>query len=90
MPIAVTLAYAIAFALAFVLNRTFNFRSHAPIGRQAEVYVVAVIVNYVAFILGVGSGLTYLGVEYHVARLIAGACEGIFMYSVMRWIVFRT
>jgi hypothetical protein len=27
--------------------------------------------------------------EYHVARIVAGACEAGYMYSVMRWIVFR-
>ena len=79
----------VAFGLAFVLNRTFNFHSHAPMGRQAVVYAVVVLVNYLAFILGVGSGLVALGVEYHLARLVAGACEAVYMYSAMRWIVFR-
>lgn len=87
--ISVSVAYAIAFGLAFVLNRTFNFRSHAPVGRQAVLYAIAVVVNYVAFILGVGAGLTALGLDYHLARLLAGGCEGVFMYSVMRWVVFR-
>ncbi|APE33420.1 polysaccharide synthesis protein GtrA [Nocardia mangyaensis] len=91
VPIAlsITLAYIVAFGLAFVLNRTFNFHSHAPMGKQAAVYAVVVLVNYLAFILGVGSGLTALGVDYHLARLGAGACEAVYMYSAMRWIVFR-
>jgi putative flippase GtrA len=89
-PVAVTLGYAAAFGLSFLLNRWLNFRSHAPVGPQAGRYVAAVAVNYVAFILGVGSGLVALGVQYHVARLVAGACEGVFMYCVMRWIVFPT
>ena len=89
VPVAVTTAYVLAFGLSFVLNRTFNFRSHAPVGRQAELYAVVVAINYAAFILGVGSGLAAVGVEYHVARLIAGACEAVFMYSAMRWVVFR-
>lgn len=89
-PVAVTLGYAVAFGLSFVLNRWLNFRSHAPVGPQVGRYVVAVAVNYVAFILGVGSGLVALGVQYHVARLVAGACEGVFMYCVLRWIVFPT
>lgn len=87
--LSVTLAYIAAFGLSFLLNRTFNFHSHAPMGRQAAVYVVVVLVNYVAFILGVGSGLTALGMDYHLARLLAGACEGVYMYCAMRWIVFR-
>ncbi|MDI5977587.1 GtrA family protein [Amycolatopsis magusensis] len=89
VPAAITLAYVVAFGLSFVLNRAFNFRSHAPVGRQAVLYAVAVAINYFAFILGVGSGLVELGVQYHLSRLIAGACEGVFMYSVMRWVVFR-
>ncbi|MFD4430783.1 GtrA family protein [Nocardia sp. NPDC058497] len=87
--LSISLAYIVAFGLAFLLNRTFNFHSHAPMGRQAAVYAVVVVVNYLAFILGVGSGLTALGVEYHVARVLAGACEAVYMYCAMRWIVFR-
>ncbi|WP_159930388.1 MULTISPECIES: GtrA family protein [Nocardia] len=85
----VWLSYVCAFGLGFVLNRTFNFHSHAPVGRQAAVYVVVVVVNYLAFILGVGSGLTALGLQYHLSRLLAGACEAVYMYSAMRWVVFR-
>lgn len=87
--LSVTVAYVCAFGLSFVLNRSFNFHSHAPVGRQAAVYVVVVVINYLAFILGVGSGLTALGVEYHLARLLAGGCEAVYMYSAMRWVVFR-
>jgi hypothetical protein len=50
---------------------------------------VAIGVNYVAFILGVGGGLAWAGLEYHLARIAAGACEAVYMYSVMRWVVFR-
>lgn len=87
--LSVTLGYVCAFALAFVLNRKFNFHSHAPVGRQASIYVVVVLVNYLAFILGVGTGLVALGLEYHLARMLAGACEAVYMYSAMRWVVFR-
>lgn len=87
--LSITVAYAAAFGLSFVLNRALNFRSHAPVGPQALTYVVVVIVNYLLWILGVGSGLAALGVEYHLARLIAGACEAVYMYCAMRWIVFR-
>jgi putative flippase GtrA len=89
LPIAVTVAYACAFALSYVLNRIFNFRSHAPVGPQFAVYVVVAVGNYLAFILGVSSALAALGVEYHVARIVAGACEAVYMYSAMRWVVFR-
>jgi putative flippase GtrA len=89
LSVAVTAAYACAFALSYYLNRTMNFRSHAPVGPQVAVYVVVVVINYLAFILGVSSALAALGVEYHVARIAAGACEAVYMYSAMRWVVFR-
>ncbi|WVH84797.1 GtrA family protein [Lentzea sp. DG1S-22] len=89
VPIAFTVAYVIAFGLSFVLNRALNFRSHAPVGPQAGLYAVAILVNYLAFVLGVGSALTGLGLQYHLSRIAAGACEAAFMYSVMRWVVFR-
>nr|WP_208406594.1 GtrA family protein [Amycolatopsis granulosa] len=88
LPVAITVAYVCAFALSFVLNRVVNFRSHGPVGRQVVRYAVAVAVNYVVFILGAGAGLAALGVEYHLARILAGACEAVFLYSVLRWIVF--
>ncbi|MCV7200745.1 GtrA family protein [Mycolicibacterium peregrinum] len=89
LPVAVTVGYAVAFGLAYYLNRTLNFRSHATVGPQLTVYVVAVVINYLAFILGVSSGLAAVGVEYHLARIVAGGCEALFMYSAMRWVVFR-
>lgn len=88
LPVSITIAYLAAFALSFGLNRTMNFRSHAPVGRQAVLYGIAIAVNYVLFILGVGAGLAVMGLEYHLARILAGACEGVFLYCVMRWIVF--
>lgn len=88
-PAAVTVSYLAAFALSFVLNRAFNFRSHGALGPQTARYAVAVAVNYLVFVLGVGSGLTALGVGYAVARLVSGVLEGAYMYCVMRWVVFR-
>lgn len=88
-PVAVTVAYACAFSLSYALNRYFNFRSHAAVGPQFAVYVAVVVVNYLAFILGVSTVLTAAGVEYQVARILAGGCEAGFMYCAMRWVVFR-
>ena len=89
LPVAVTVAYACAFALSYLLNRIFNFRSHAPVGPQFGIYVVVVVVNYLAFILGVSNVLAAVGEEYRIARHVAGACEAVYMYSAMRWVVFR-
>ncbi|RDI63458.1 GtrA family protein [Nocardia pseudobrasiliensis] len=89
VPIAVTVAYACAFALSYLANRTLNFRSHAAVGPQVAVYVVVVVVNYLAFILGVSTVLSALGVDYRLARIVAGGCEAVYMYCAMRWVVFR-
>lgn len=89
VPIAVTIAYGCAFTLSYVLNRIFNFRSHAPVGPQVLTYVVVVAVNYLAFILGVTTALAAMGVHYQLSRLAAGSCEAVYMYSAMRWVVFR-
>jgi putative flippase GtrA len=89
LPVAVTAAYVCAFTLSYLLNRILNFRSHGAVGPQFAVYAGVVVVNYLAFILGVSSALAALGVEYHVARILAGACEAVYMYSAMRWLVFR-
>ena len=86
--VAVAVGYVVAFALSFVLNRVLNFRSHAPVGRQTLVYAGVVAVNF-AILIGVSSGLEAVGVQYQLARIAAGACEGIFMYCAMRWVVFR-
>jgi putative flippase GtrA len=84
----ITAAYLVAFAASFVLNRRLNFRAHGALGRQVWWYAAAVAVNYVLILLGVGAGLTHLGVPYLVSRIVAGACEGVFMYSALRWVVF--
>jgi putative flippase GtrA len=87
-PVAITLGYAAAFTLAFVLNRWLNFHVHGPVGGQLARYVVVVAINYLALILGIGSGLTALGVPFLVARVAAGLAEAVWMYSAMRWWVF--
>jgi putative flippase GtrA len=86
--LAITLSYLIAFGFSFVLNRTLNFRSHSPVGRQTAWYAAAIAANYFVFLLGVGGGLVAFGLEYHLSRIVAGACEGVFMYCAMRWVVF--
>jgi putative flippase GtrA len=90
MPIAlaVTLAYAAAFGLNFLLNRTVNFRSHAPVGPQATRYAVVAICDY-ALTVGLTSWLTHLGLDFRLARVTAAAAVAAFTYSASRWWVFR-
>jgi putative flippase GtrA len=89
LPVSITVSYVTAFGLSYLLNRALNFRSHAAVGPQVAVYVAVVIVNYLAWILGVADGLATLGLDYRLARVVAGACEALYMYAAMRWLVFR-
>ena len=89
VPLSITLSYLAASGLSYLLNRALNFRSHGAVGRQAGRYAVVIAVNYLAVILGIGAGLAALGVNYQVARLVAGACEAGYMYAAMRFVVFR-
>ena len=86
---AITAAYALSSGLGYVLNRALNFRSHGAVGPQLTVYAAVVTVNYLALILGVSTGLAALGLDYRLARLAAAACECLYMYAGLRWLVFR-
>jgi putative flippase GtrA len=89
LPLAITCSYATANGLSYTLNRLLNFRSHAAVGPQLGWYLPVVIVNYLAWVLGVGDGLTALGLDYRLSRVAAGVCEAVYMYCAMRWVVFR-
>ncbi|QLY33838.1 GtrA family protein [Nocardia huaxiensis] len=87
--IAVTVGYVTAFGASYVLNRVLNFSSHAPVGPQVARYIVVVVINYLVFILGATTWLSALGLEYHLARTLAGLGEALYMYAALRWLVFR-
>ena len=89
VPASITVSYVSASSLSYLLNRALNFRSHAAVGWQSGVYAVVIAVNYLAIILGVGAGLAALGLSYQLARVAAGACEAVYMYAALRWVVFR-
>ncbi len=89
VPASITLAYLTASGLSYLLNRSLNFRSHGALATQTGIYTAVVVVNYLAWILGVGAGLAALGVNYQLARVAAGVCEAAYMYVAMRWLVFR-
>lgn len=87
-PLAITIGYVVAFGLAFVLNRRFNFHAHGPVADQAVRWALVVAINYVALVLGLGSGLHAIGVPFLLARVAAAGAEAVWMYSTMRWWVF--
>ncbi|WP_433205855.1 GtrA family protein [Dactylosporangium sp. CS-047395] len=88
IPVAVSIAYLTAFALNFVLNRTVNFRSHAPVGKQVLRYAAVAVGDYLITV-GVSSGLYELGMDVRISRLIAAGLVAVFTYSLSRWWVFR-
>lgn len=88
LPLDVSLAYLVAFGLNFFLNRTVNFRSHAPVGRQVLRYSAVVLCDY-GFTVAITSGLSALGLDFRLSRLTAAATVAVFTYSAARWWVFR-
>ena len=89
IPVAVTCSYGIASVLSYVLNRVLNFRSHADVGRQFPVYVAVSASNYLIFVLGLTDLLSTVGVYYELSRVLAACCEAVYLYCMMRWVVFR-
>jgi putative flippase GtrA len=86
---AVTLSYGTASVVSYVLNRVLNFRSHEDVGRQFPVYLAVSASNYLVFVLGLTDLLSAVGVYYELSRVIAACCEGVYLYCMMRWVVFR-
>jgi putative flippase GtrA len=89
IPVAVTISYGTASLISYILNRVFNFRSHADVGRQLPVFVAVSASNYLIFVLGLTDLLSAVGVYYELARILAACCEAVYLYCMMRWVVFR-
>jgi putative flippase GtrA len=89
IPAAVTLSYGTASLISYVLNRVLNFRSHENVGRQFPVYVAVSASNYLIFVLGLTDLLSAVGVYYELSRVIAACCEAVYLYCMMRFVVFR-
>jgi putative flippase GtrA len=89
IPVAVTLSYGTASVLSYVLNRVLNFRSHDDVGKQFPVYVAVSASNYLIFVLGLTDLLSHVGVYYELSRIIAACCEAVYLYTMMRFVVFK-
>lgn len=88
-PFAVTLGYVLASIASFLLNKWLNFHAHGNVGAQSARYVFVMVSNYVIWILVFSSILEKIGVQYQLSRFIAACVEGIYIYVLMRWWVFR-
>jgi putative flippase GtrA len=89
IPAAVTLSYGTASLISYVLNRILNFRSHDDVGRQFPLYVAVSASNYLIFVLGLTDLLSSVGVYYELSRVIAACCEAVYLYTMLRFVVFR-
>jgi putative flippase GtrA len=89
IPLAVTLSYGTASVISYVLNRILNFRSHDDVGRQFPLYVAVSASNYLIFVLGLTDLLSSVGVYYEFSRVIAACCEAVYLYTMLRFVVFR-
>lgn len=89
IPAAVTLSYGTASVISYTANRILNFGSHEAVGKQFPVYVLVSASNYLVFVLGLTSLLSHVGVYYELSRVLAACCEGVYLYCMMRWVVFR-
>jgi putative flippase GtrA len=89
IPAAVTLSYGTASVISYVLNRVLNFRSHENVGRQFPLYVAVSASNYLIFVLGLTDLLSAVGVYYELSRVLAACCEAVYLYTMLRFVVFR-
>jgi putative flippase GtrA len=89
IPVAVTISYGTASLISYLLNRVFNFRSHAGVGRQLPLFVAVSASNYLIFVLGLTDLLSAVGVYYELSRILAACCEAVYLYCMLRWVVFR-
>jgi putative flippase GtrA len=87
--VSVTLSYGTASLTSYLLNRVLNFRSHAAVGAQLPVFIAVSAGNYLIFVLGLTDALAAIGVYFELARVIAALCEAVYLYCMMRWVVFR-
>jgi putative flippase GtrA len=88
VPVAVSLAYICAVGLNYVLNRTLNFRSHAPMGRESVRYALVAAADYLLTV-GLTTGLAAAGVEFWTSRLVSAVAVALLVYVAARWFVFR-
>lgn len=89
IPVAVTLSYGTASVVSYVANRVLNFRSHENVGRQFPLFAAVSASNYLIFVLGLTDLLSAVGVYYEFSRVIAACCEAVYLYCMLRWVVFR-
>ncbi len=88
LPLATLIAVVTAFFLNFALNRVWSFGSEAPIIRQFSRYFLLGCGNWTFTVLGV-AGLSWLGVNYLIAKTITLALATTANYLAYRLWVFN-
>jgi putative flippase GtrA len=88
LPSATVLAYTVAFGVNFGLNRVWAFGADGRMGRQLHRYLRLTVVNLVLTAIGV-PGLTWLGLEYLLSKVVVGSVLALMNYVVLRMWVFH-
>ena len=86
---AVSVSFATAASVAFLLNKFLNFRVQGDVGRQGGRYGLVIVTNFLIWVLGFSSLLNALGIPPEISRVLAGLCEGLYIYLLSRLWVFR-
>lgn len=89
VPYAVGAAYLVSFWLNFALNRWLNFRSHAPVAGQVLKFAVVLGCDYSLTVFGTTEVSKLLGIDFRIARMMAGCCVAVFTYLASRYWVFK-
>lgn len=88
LPSATVLAYTVAFAVNFGLNRVWAFGADGRVGRQLHRYLRLTLINLLLTAVGV-PGLTWLGLQYLVSKVVVGGTLAVMNYVGLRLWVFH-
>ncbi|HCT81500.1 MAG TPA: hypothetical protein DGG94_20665 [Micromonosporaceae bacterium] len=87
LPVATALAYGIAFFVNFGLNRAWVFQASGSMTRHLQRYMGLVVVNLLLTVIAVQS-LTWLGMQYMVAKIATAVVLAVANFFVSRRWVF--
>src|SRR5271165_548352 len=83
------LGYLLINLCTFFLDLAVLAVAHGVLKWPLPVYLAVTASNYLIFVLGLTDLLASAGVYFELARVIAAVCEAAYLYTMMRWVVFR-
>jgi putative flippase GtrA len=85
--LATTISYWASIAFNFFTNRAWTFQAQARLRRHALPYVLLLLTNYVVTI-GLVGGLSHLGVNYAIAKVLAVGVSMSWTYIAYKKLIF--